>query len=83
MEHFKAGIEQMNTYGVDWETRIATDYYSGRSDRVLVEWVVEGLGDVSVDALACDLHVLSGYAEMLARTPSAARTPFPIRCSIV
>ncbi|KAA1283010.1 MAG: hypothetical protein EGP13_03835 [SAR202 cluster bacterium] len=49
VDHFKAGIEQMNTYGVDWETRICTDYYSGRSDRVLVEWVVEGLGDVDAD----------------------------------
>ncbi|MBC8280802.1 MAG: hypothetical protein H8E48_08460 [Chloroflexi bacterium] len=49
VEHFKSAIEQMNTYGMDWETRIYTDYYSGRSDRVMVEWVVEDLGDVDAD----------------------------------
>ena len=33
----------MKGYGICWETRIYTDYYSGRSDRVVVEWVLEDL----------------------------------------
>ncbi len=49
VEHFKSGFEQVKTYGMDWDTRIYTDYLSGRSDRVRVEWVVEELGDVDRD----------------------------------
>ncbi|MBT99309.1 MAG: hypothetical protein CL902_11895 [Dehalococcoidia bacterium] len=49
VEHFKVAIEQMKSHGMNWDTRISTDYYSGRSDRVKVEWVVEDLGDVDAD----------------------------------
>ena len=34
--------------------------------------VVGGLGDVSVQALASDLHILPGYARLLERTPTTA-----------
>ena len=37
VEHFQEADEQMKGYGIAWETRIYTDYYSGRSDRVVVE----------------------------------------------
>mgnify|MGYP000004904874 FL=1 len=49
VEHFKSAIEQMSNYGIAWETRIYTDYYSGRSDRVMVEWVLENVGDIDAD----------------------------------
>ncbi len=46
VEHFQEADEQMKGFGIGWETRIYTDYYSGRSDRVVVEWVLEDLGDM-------------------------------------
>ena len=36
-QHFQEAEAQMKGYGIGWETRIYTDYYSGRSDRVVVE----------------------------------------------
>ncbi len=49
VEHFKSAIAQMSNYGIAWETGIYTDYYSGRSDRVMVEWVLENVGDIDAD----------------------------------
>ena len=49
VEHFQEADEQMKGYGIGWETRIYTDYYSGRSDRVVVEWVLEDLGDMDAE----------------------------------
>ena len=43
IQHFQETEAQMKDYGIGWETRIYTDYYSGRSDRVVVEWVLEDL----------------------------------------
>jgi len=37
---------QMKGYGVPWETRICTDYHTGRSDRVSVEWLLDDIGDI-------------------------------------
>ena len=42
-QHFQDTEAYMKGYGIGWETRIYTDYYSGRSDRVVVEWVLEAL----------------------------------------
>ena len=36
----------MAGFGINWETRICTEYHSGRSDRVSVEWLVEDLSDI-------------------------------------
>ncbi len=36
----------MKGFGVAWETRIYTDYFSGRTDRVVVEWVLDNLADM-------------------------------------
>jgi len=49
VEHFQEAIQQIKTYGIDWETRICTDYYSGRSDRISVEWVLDEMGDIDAD----------------------------------
>jgi len=39
----------MKANGINWETRICTDYYSGRSDRVSVEWLLDELSDIDAD----------------------------------
>jgi hypothetical protein len=46
VEHFQVAVEQMAGFGINWETRICTEYHSGRSDRVSVEWLVEDLSDI-------------------------------------
>jgi len=49
VQHFQEAETQMKDYGIGWETRIYTDYYSGRSDRVVVEWVLEDLGEMDAE----------------------------------
>ena len=49
VQHFQEADEQMKGYGIGWDTRIYTDYYSGRSDRVVVEWVFDDLGDMDAE----------------------------------
>ena len=44
--HFQEAMVQMKGYGVPWETRICTDYHTGRSDRVSVEWLLDDIGDI-------------------------------------
>jgi hypothetical protein len=44
--YFQEAAVQMKAHGIGWETRIYTDYYSGRSDRVVLEWVLESIGDM-------------------------------------
>ena len=39
----------MKAHGIKWEARICTDYYSGRSDRVSVEWLLDELSDIDAD----------------------------------
>lgn len=46
VEHFYEAVEQMRGFGVNWETRICTDYHTGRSDRVAVEWLVNDLSEI-------------------------------------
>ena len=43
VDHFKAGEEQMASGGFNIESRTLTDFQTGRSDRVVVEWTVESL----------------------------------------
>ena len=49
VEHFLEAVKQMKAYGINWETRICSDYYSGRSDRVSVEWLLDELTDIDAD----------------------------------
>ena len=49
VQHFQEAETQMKGYGIGWETRIYTDYYSGRSDRVVVEWVLDDLGEMDAE----------------------------------
>ena len=49
VEHFLEAVHQMKANGINWETRICTDYYSGRSDRVSVEWLLNELSDIDAD----------------------------------
>lgn len=46
VDHFQEAGERMKGFGIVWETRIYTDYFSGRTDRVVVEWVLEDLVDM-------------------------------------
>ena len=49
VEHFLEAVQQMKINGINWNTRICTDYYSGRSDRVSVEWLLDELSDLDSD----------------------------------
>ncbi len=46
VQHFQEADDQMKGYGIAWETRIYTDYFSGRSDRVAVEWLLDDVGEM-------------------------------------
>ena len=49
VEHFLEAVQQMKVNGINWETRICTDYYSGISDRGSVEWLLDELSDIDAD----------------------------------
>jgi hypothetical protein len=49
VQHFQEAGQQMKGYGISWDTRINTDYYSGRSDQVVVEWSVNDLGEMDAE----------------------------------
>ena len=49
VEHFLEAIKQMKSHGINWDTRISSDYHSGRSDRVSVEWLLDELSDIDAD----------------------------------
>ncbi len=46
VEHFQEADVEMKKHGIGWETRIYTDYHSGRTDRVVVEWALNDLADM-------------------------------------
>ena len=45
IQHFKEGNGALQRYGFNFKSRILSDHMSGRSDRVAVEWEMDGLGD--------------------------------------
>ena len=49
VEHFLEAVNQMKLRGINWDTRISSDYYSGRSDRVSVEWLLNELTEIDSD----------------------------------
>ena len=49
VEHFLEAVNVMKSHGINWDTRISTDYHSGRSDRVSVEWLLDELSDIDAD----------------------------------
>ena len=49
VEHFQEAVKIMKSHGINWDTRISTDYHSGRSDRVSVEWLLDELSDIDAD----------------------------------
>ena len=46
VEHFLEAVNVMKSHGINWDTRISSDYYSGRSDRDSVEWLLDELSDI-------------------------------------
>jgi hypothetical protein len=46
VNHFKEADQLMQQYGVGIKTRIMTDFFSGRSDTVVVEWESEQPGEI-------------------------------------
>ena len=50
-EHLQEADEQMKGYGIAWETRIYTDYYSGRSGRWFWNGCWMALGGAEADAM--------------------------------
>ena len=46
VNHFLEVEKLMEQYGFAFKSRILTDYLSGRSDRVVVEWEYDSLGDM-------------------------------------
>ena len=49
VEHFQEAVTTMKSHGINWNTRISSDYHCGRSDRVSVEWLLDGLSDIDAD----------------------------------
>ena len=45
-QHLKDGEKALNEYGVHFHSRILTDYLSGRSDRVALEWEINDIGEI-------------------------------------
>ena len=49
VEHFQEAVKTMKSHGINWDTRISSDYHSGRSYRVSVEWLLYELSDIDAD----------------------------------
>lgn len=54
VQHFHDAEATMNRLGIQFDTRIMTDYLTGRSDRVAVEWTLESMSDL--DSMMEKLH---------------------------
>ena len=46
VQHLREGNESLAKYGASFASRILTDYMSGRTDRVAVEWEAQDLGEI-------------------------------------
>ena len=46
VEHLQEGGKALQQYGVSFKSRLLTDYMSGRSDRVAVEWEITDLQEM-------------------------------------
>lgn len=46
IKHILEGNAAMARYGLDVKARVLSDYNSGRTDRVVVEWETEGPGQI-------------------------------------
>ena len=46
VEHLREAETNLRQYGVEFNTRILTDYMSGRTDRVVAEWEVDYPGEL-------------------------------------
>ena len=46
VNHFHEADKFMRQYGANLKRRVLTDYFSGRNDRVVIEWETENAGDV-------------------------------------
>ena len=60
VEHLKEAETLMGTGKI--KTRLLTDYQSGRSDRVVMEWEVESFGDIDAE-----MSGLTQDAELMAK----------------
>ena len=60
VEHLKEGERLMGSGKI--KTRLLTDYQSGRSDRVVMEWEVESFGDIDAQ-----MSGLGQDAELMAK----------------
>ena len=46
VRHFQEAEQMWQEYNPPYKARILTDYFSGRSDRVVYEWEVENMADL-------------------------------------
>ena len=46
VKHIQEGEASFQRYGINFKSRLLTDYLSGRTDRVVMEWEVGNLGDI-------------------------------------
>ena len=46
VNHMKEGTELLRQTGVEFKERTLTDYMTGRSDRVVIEWEVSSMADL-------------------------------------
>lgn len=81
VEHFLAAVKQMKSHGINWDTRICSDYYSGRSDRVSVEWLLDGLTDIDTDLPPIFVPVAMLVPQALGWALQSTRPPEPVVCS--
>ncbi|PKB72326.1 MAG: hypothetical protein BZY87_00620 [SAR202 cluster bacterium Io17-Chloro-G6] len=63
VDHMRAGDQILAKHGARFPSRILTDDMTGRSDRVVVEWEMESISDMST-ALEQVMANSEGQAEM-------------------
>ena len=62
VQHMQEGNGLLAKYGIEFKTRTLTDWMSGRSDRVVMEWELENVADMDT-ALNAVMSNPEGQAE--------------------
>ena len=65
--HIKEMEKALSQYGVSFKSRMMTDYMSGRTDRIVMEWEVDDLKEIesNMDRVMSDPQAQASFAGQL------------------
>ena len=75
--HIKDMEEALSQHGVSFKSRMMTDYMSGRTDRIVMEWEVDDLKEIesNMDRVMSDPQAQTSFAGQMDKLDSLAKRP--------